>query len=133
MTGSAVRSMAETGMPVRIELPKSPWTARSTYCPNCTGSGRSSPYSARMAASASGERSSPASASAGSPGSARMPRKTTTDANTRVSADCHARVSRYLATGAYLANPAKAARMTPSGNTWTPLTLLENAVRLGCR
>jgi peptide/nickel transport system permease protein len=32
-----------TGRPVAIELPRSPWIARHSHRPNCTGSGRSKP------------------------------------------------------------------------------------------
>ena len=52
--------------------PRTTWLSQVTYW---IGTGLSSPYFARVAASAAGSRLSPASASAGSPGSARTPTK----------------------------------------------------------
>ncbi len=43
VTGRAVVSIDETGVPVRIDTPKSPCAIRSTYWANCTGSGWSNP------------------------------------------------------------------------------------------
>src|SRR5664280_3894696 len=95
VTGRAVRSIEVTLVPVRIEVPRSPCSALLAKCQNCTGSDWSRPYCWRIAASASGVRSSPASASAGSPGRARTPSNTTTVARNNVTRDCHARLIRY--------------------------------------
>ena len=133
VTGSAVRSIEVTVAPVRIEMPRSPCSAWLTNRQNCTGSDWSRPYCCRIALSVSGVRSSPARARAGSPGRARTPRNTTTVASSSVRADCQARLNRYRPTSGYFPKPAKATRITPSGKTWTPLTVLDTPVRLRWR
>src|SRR3954447_19624169 len=75
--GTRSRIVAPTLRPARRDSPKSPVTACVSHAKYWTGSGSSRPYFVRMSAKACGERSSPASTSAGSPGSARVPANTT--------------------------------------------------------
>src|SRR5215471_10093686 len=67
----------------RWSTPRSPWSASQTQCTYWTGSGRSSMYLWRIAASSAGSRLSAPSAIAGSPGIARTPTKTSMLASTR--------------------------------------------------
>ena len=57
-----------TGRPVAMEAPRSPCIALPSQIANCTGSGRSKPYSARMAACCSAVASIGMTAVSGSPG-----------------------------------------------------------------
>jgi hypothetical protein len=59
---------SNTGLPVRIERPRSPWTTWDSHVRNWIGSGRSSPISARSWAASAALRFSPPMASIGSPG-----------------------------------------------------------------
>ena len=68
VTGSFEASSSRTGMRLRSDSPKSPRSTRPSQRPYCTGIGRSRWYRARMAATATGSCSSPASATAASPG-----------------------------------------------------------------
>ncbi len=79
--GMRVTIVCATGSS-RWSTPRSPCSASQIQCAYCTGSGRSSRYLWRTAASTAGSRFSAPSAIAGSPGIARTPRNTSMLAST---------------------------------------------------
>ena len=68
VTGSLAAMSCDTGILFRIDSPKSPRSTRPIQIPYWMGTGRSRWYFWRIAATATGSCSSPASATAGSPG-----------------------------------------------------------------
>ena len=70
-------SSVVTGMLLMIDTPRSPCSNRAKYNPNCTGSGRSRPRSARKASTTSCVAIGPARTTAGSVGTTCISRKPT--------------------------------------------------------
>src|SRR5690606_4323957 len=68
----------DTGRRVRIDVPRSPWTILVKKRTHCSGSGLSSPSSARTSSTVSRSASCPAARRAGSPGSMCTNRNTST-------------------------------------------------------
>ena len=130
-----VASIDATGMPVRIDRPRSPLrrvaarTARTA--PAAAGPARSA---AGSRPAPPGRRSSPASARAGSPGSARTPMKTTIVASTNVTADCQRAGRADTGSRGLLARSRRRPRRsTPSRVDLDADDLLATPVRLRCR
>jgi hypothetical protein len=94
VTGSFAFSRSATGILLRNDSPKLPRSTLPIQIPYCTTIGRSRWYFARIAATATGSCSSPASAVAGSPGRSCCSPKISTDTTKSVGT----RTARRLAT-----------------------------------
>ena len=84
VTGSLAASSWDTGILLRIDSPKSPRSTRPIQIAYWIGTGRSRWYFWRMAATATGSCSSPASATAASPGKSCWREKIRSETKNRV-------------------------------------------------
>src|SRR5438093_1980463 len=98
--GSFVATVRTTASRVRIDSPRSPWTARAAQRRYWRGMGSLSPYFSRTASRPAASASVPAMTRAGSPGIMRTPMKTITLITISVTTEIAARRTRNSSTAA---------------------------------
>src|SRR5204862_1225579 len=113
--GSFLATVVITGSRVRIERPRSPWSASPAQRRYWTGIGSFSPYFARISSSPAASASVPAITRAGSPGIIRTPVKTMTLMRTSVTAEMKARRTRNSVTRLLPARPLDADQTVRDG------------------
>jgi hypothetical protein len=88
VTGSRSRISATTGLPVRQEVPRSPWASAATQRPYCCHHGWSKPKNRFSSATIAGlaMASAPINCSTTVPGTRRSMRNTSTERPTKVTA-----------------------------------------------
>src|SRR5262249_10896474 len=96
--GARLAISFSTGWPVRVEMPRSPWSRRPRKLRYCCQSGRSRPIWWRMLLIDSGEAVGPAITVAGAPGSSRSSEKTTVATPSSVGIATSARRTTYVTT-----------------------------------
>ena len=115
VTGSLEASSSVTGIRLRSDSPRSPRSSLPIQMPYCTTTGRSRWYFARMAATATGSCSSPASATAASPGRSFWSEKISTDTKNSVGTSTATRCAMKSASCMSQFSFSPRNRMIPSG------------------